>query len=370
MDAQTLTYFQQKCDDYLCEMTFMKIILAALTVLLSLSFAFGQTEKKEDIDPKLLQALTDLAKDAQNDFAAIRGKEISNDKKKIVYEVTKNYFKPWFFSVELSYDKSLQIHELKFSLSALQKQGVAEKVKNFFEERLAKEFDSIEYENLGFRHSFSFDNDEIANMEFDAVDAMTFIANSDGWKAVADLLRAIENMEGLKRALIDLPNPKYDDRHKLDFCGKITGKWQRITKTAEKDAQYAVFKEVFSLSCDNEKKLTGYYYLQHDIKFTEKRNVSVIPGFVDAVVMDKVPGGAAYNSESNFSLYVKLDTATVSHTEWFLLEGYNGRNKVNFVLENIKKDYVSCKIFSRDSNGKTTAAFKCSGDIFDAVPTQ
>ncbi|MBX7055608.1 MAG: tetratricopeptide repeat protein [Pyrinomonadaceae bacterium] len=232
----------------------MRIIVATLTILLSFTFAFGQTAKNDEVDPRLLAALTELAKDGGNDFAAIRGKEISRDEKEIVYAVNKNYFAPWFLDTKLRYNKESKVYKLWVSAGS---GAVIDKVKSFFENQLLKNNSSFSHDKIG-SHSFYFNKRELADIsnEFPLY-WMIFTPDPDGWKVISDYLSKGDSKS----------KPESKDKLGLDILSTFDSLKEEFTTQArekcEHGDEYACNKliEVHAKKIKaNPKDSQAYYY--------------------------------------------------------------------------------------------------------------
>jgi tetratricopeptide (TPR) repeat protein len=80
----------------------MKFTLATITALLLFSCAFGQTAATT-ADDKINAEIDQLFKDAETDFAPIRGNAASRTVDEIIYKTTKNYFQSAGFTTTLKF---------------------------------------------------------------------------------------------------------------------------------------------------------------------------------------------------------------------------------------------------------------------------
>lgn len=182
----------------------LKIFLAAITVLGFVFGAFGQQVVKESNSQKtgyddIYREFKELVKDAQLDFASIRGNVISKDSSEIEYKTTKNYFQSSGFTTTLTYISSEKKYELAIytnqTNNPAQKQ-VTNALIELFKFYLLREVNSMSEASYG-DYTALYSGNIISMLDAKLTSngnfkAMRFFSNPAAWTAVNNSLSKID----------------------------------------------------------------------------------------------------------------------------------------------------------------------------------
>jgi tetratricopeptide (TPR) repeat protein len=156
----------------------MKFILATITALLLFSCAFGQTTTTT-ADDKINAEIDQLFKDAETDFAPIRGDVASRTEDEIIYKTTKNYFQSAGFTTTLKFHSGARLDELLLTGSGKD----AEKVFNLVKAALKA---GAEIKSSSDSDEFIFREERIAQlMKQGGKFYLWFYSNRNAWEIVS-----------------------------------------------------------------------------------------------------------------------------------------------------------------------------------------
>jgi hypothetical protein len=171
----------------------MKFILAAIATFLLFSIAYGQTTATT-ADDKINAEIDQLFKDAETDFAPIRGDVASRTADEIIYKTTKNYFQSAGFTTTLKFYNDARIDELQLSGSGKS----AEKVFNFVKEKFKS---TADIKSSSDSDEFLFKGQRIAQlMKQGGKFYLWFYSNRSAWQAFNEFH---DNDKFFDKALLD-----------------------------------------------------------------------------------------------------------------------------------------------------------------------